>query len=301
MILTQYGEEAAVSWDEEDRNEDVVEEAPGPSSVSDATAPVPAPSAEDGGVIFVLEKASLEAAKVGKNYQLLNCEDHATFLKKHKRDPSLYRPNILHQALLAILDSTLNKAGIRASNVPDKLMRIVKQPVTHYLPLEIKEAVELPLTHPELYEDIGIKPPKGVILYGEPGTGKTLLAKAVANSTLATFLRVVGSELIQKYLGDGPSWCENSFVLLMSFPHPLSLSTKLMPLGQREWVYEVLALLGKYDAYSGGEREIQRTMLELLNQLDGFDARADVKVIFATNRIENLDPAPLRPLGLACV
>ncbi|CAK9228196.1 unnamed protein product [Sphagnum troendelagicum] len=119
---------------------------------------------------------------------------------------------------------------------------------------EIKEAVELPLTHPELYEDIGIKPPKGVILYGEPGTGKTLLAKAVANSTLATFLRVVGSELIQKY-----------------------------------------------DAHSGGEREIQRTMLELLNQLDGFDARADVKVIFATNRIESLDLALLRPLGLACV
>ncbi|CAK9209940.1 unnamed protein product [Sphagnum jensenii] len=301
MILTRYGEEAAASRDEEDKNEDVVEEAPGPSSVSDAAAPVPAPSAEDGGVIFVLEKASLEAAKVGKNYQLLNCEDHATFLKKHKRDLALYRPDILHQALLAILDSTLNKASIRANNGPDKLMRILKQPMTHYLPLEIKEAMELPLTHPELYEDIGIKPPKGVILYGEPGTGKTLLAKVVANSTLATFLRVVGSELIQKYLGDGPSWCENSFVLLMSFPHPLSLSTKLMPLGQREWVSEVPALLGRYDAHSGGEREIQRTMLELLNQLDGFDARADVKVIFTTNRIESLDPALLRPLGLACV
>jgi ATP-dependent Zn protease len=74
---------------------------------------------------------------------------------------------------------------------------------------EIKEAVELPLTHPELYEDIGIKPPKGVCLYGEPGTGKTLLAKAVANSTSATFLRVVGSELIQKYLGDGPKLVRN--------------------------------------------------------------------------------------------
>jgi rRNA small subunit pseudouridine methyltransferase Nep1 len=87
----------------EDRNEDVTEEeAPGPSSVPDAAAPapVPAPSAEDGGVIFVLEKASLEAAKVGKNYQLLNCDDHATFLKKHKRDPALYRPDILHQVCL---------------------------------------------------------------------------------------------------------------------------------------------------------------------------------------------------------
>ncbi|CAM6000409.1 unnamed protein product [Sphagnum balticum] len=104
----------------EDRNEDVAEEAPGPSNVSDAAAP----SAEDGGLIFVLEKASLEAAKVGK---LLNCEDHATFLKKHKRDPALYRPDILHQLL--------QKLSIRASNGPDKLMRIVKQPVTRYLPL----------------------------------------------------------------------------------------------------------------------------------------------------------------------
>ena len=77
--------------------------------------------------------------------------------------------------------------------------------------MEIKEAVELPLTHPELYEDIGIKPPKGVILYGEPGTGKTLLAKAVANSTSASFLRVVGSELIQKYLGDGPKLVRELF------------------------------------------------------------------------------------------
>merc|ERR1712113_636963 len=76
---------------------------------------------------------------------------------------------------------------------------------------EIKEAVELPLTHPELYEDIGIKPPKGVILYGEPGTGKTLLAKAVANSTSATFLRIVGSELVQKELGDDPKLVRDLF------------------------------------------------------------------------------------------
>ncbi|KAH8932777.1 hypothetical protein BDL97_19G092400 [Sphagnum fallax] len=92
------------------------------------------------------------------------------------------------------------------------VMKVEKAPLESYADIrgldsqiqKIKEAVELPLTHPELYEDIGIKPPKGVILYGEPGTGKTLLAKAVANSTLATFLRVVGNELIQKYLGDGP-------------------------------------------------------------------------------------------------
>ena len=91
------------------------------------------------------------------------------------------------------------------------VMKVDKAPLESYADIggleqqiqEIKEAVELPLTHPEIYEDIGIKPPKGVILYGDPGTGKTLLAKAVANETSATFLRVVGSELIQKYLGDG--------------------------------------------------------------------------------------------------
>ncbi|CAN5967210.1 unnamed protein product [Sphagnum jensenii] len=121
----------------EDKNEDVAKEAPGPSSVPDAAAPVPAPSAEDGGVIFVLEKASLEAAKVGKNYQLLNYEDHATFFKKHKRDPTLYCPDILHQVCLhlEINVQLLQKLSIRASNGPDKLMRIVKQHVTRYLPL----------------------------------------------------------------------------------------------------------------------------------------------------------------------
>ncbi|KAL4436809.1 hypothetical protein ABPG75_003948 [Micractinium tetrahymenae] len=149
---------------------------------------------------------------------------------------------------------------------------------------EIKEAVELPLTHPELYEDIGIKPPKGVILYGEPGTGKTLLAKAVANSTSATFLRVVGSELIQKYLGDGPKLVRELFRVADDQAPSIVFIDEIDAVGTK-----------RYDAHSGGEREIQRTMLELLNQLDGFDAMTDVKVIMATNRIDSLDPALIRP------
>merc|ERR1712057_29684 len=149
---------------------------------------------------------------------------------------------------------------------------------------EIKEAVELPLTHPELYEDIGIKPPKGVILYGEPGTGKTLLAKAVANHTAATFLRVVGSELIQKYLGDGPKLVRELFRVAEEHAPTIVFIDEIDAVGSK-----------RYDANSGGEKEIQRTMLELLNQLDGFDDRGDVKVIMATNMIENLDPALLRP------
>ena len=111
--------------------------------------------------------------------------------------------------------------GVLADDVDPmvSVMKVDKAPLESYADVggleeqiqEIKEAVELPLTHPELYEDIGIKPPKGVILYGEPGTGKTLLAKAVANSTSASFLRVVGSELIQKYLGDGPKLVRELF------------------------------------------------------------------------------------------
>uniref|UniRef100_A0A7E4VFZ9 AAA domain-containing protein n=1 Tax=Panagrellus redivivus TaxID=6233 RepID=A0A7E4VFZ9_PANRE len=149
---------------------------------------------------------------------------------------------------------------------------------------EIKEAVELPLTHPEYYEEMGIKPPKGVILYGPPGTGKTLLAKAVANQTSATFLRVVGSELIQKYLGDGPKMVRELFRVAEEHAPSIVFIDEIDAVGTK-----------RYDSNSGGEREIQRTMLELLNQLDGFDSRGDVKVLMATNRIESLDPALIRP------
>lgn len=172
------------------------------------------------------------------------------------------------------------------------VMKVEKAPLESYSDIgglvkqiqEVKEAVELPLTHPELYEDIGIKPPKGVIFYGPPGTGKTLVAKAVANETAATFLRVVGSELIQKYLGDGPKLVRELFRVAAENAPSIVFIDEIDAVGTK-----------RYDSTSGGEREIQRTMLELLNQLDGFDSMTDVKVIMATNRIETLDPALLRP------
>merc|ERR1711964_566755 len=172
------------------------------------------------------------------------------------------------------------------------VMKVDKAPTESYADIggleqqiqEIKEAVELPLTHPELYEEMGIKPPKGVILYGCPGTGKTLLAKAVANQTSATFLRIVGSELIQKYLGDGPKLVRELFRVAEEHAPSIVFIDEIDAVGTK-----------RYDSNSGGEREIQRTMLELLNQLDGFDSRGDVKVIMATNRIESLDPALIRP------
>lgn len=172
------------------------------------------------------------------------------------------------------------------------VMKLDKAPTESYADIggletqiqEVRESVELPLLHPELYEEMGIKPPKGVILYGAPGTGKTLLAKAVANQTSATFLRIVGSELIQKYLGDGPRLVRQLFQVAAENAPSIVFIDEIDAIGTK-----------RYDSTSGGEREIQRTMLELLNQLDGFDDRGDVKVIMATNKIETLDPALIRP------
>lgn len=172
------------------------------------------------------------------------------------------------------------------------VMKLEKAPTETYSDIgglesqirEIKESVELPLTNPELYEEMGIKPPKGVILYGVPGTGKTLLAKAVANRTSATFLRIVGSELIQKYLGDGPKLVREMFKVADANAPSIIFIDEIDAIGKK-----------RIDDSSGAGREIQRTMLELLNQLDGFDKRNDIKVIMATNRIEILDPALIRP------
>lgn len=188
------------------------------------------------------------------------------------------------------------------------VMKLDKAPTESYADIggletqiqEVREAVELPLLHPELYEEMGIKPPKGVILYGSPGTGKTLLAKAVANQTSATFLRIVGSELIQKYLGDGPRLCRQIFQVRVYLLLTIWLLnfTKVAAEHAPSIVFidEIDAIGTKrYESTSGGEREVQRTMLELLNQLDGFDDRGDVKVIMATNKIETLDPALIRP------
>merc|ERR1712178_459364 len=191
-------------------------------------------------------------------------------------------------------NKTLSVVGLLGDDVDPmvNVMKVDKAPTETFADIggletqiqEIKEAVEMPLTHPELYEDIGIRPPKGVILYGEPGTGKTLLAKAVANQTAATFLRVVGSELIQKYLGDGPKLVREIFRIAEDHAPSIVFIDEIDAVGSK-----------RYDSSSGGEKEVQRTMLELLNQLDGFDSRTDVKVIMATNKIESLDPALIRP------
>jgi 26S proteasome regulatory subunit T3 len=149
---------------------------------------------------------------------------------------------------------------------------------------EVREAVELPLTHFDLYKQIGIDPPRGVLMYGPPGTGKTLMAKAVANATTASFIRMVGSEFVQKYLGEGPRMVRDVFRLARENSPSIV------------FIDEIDAIATKrFDAQTGADREVQRILLELLNQMDGFDQQTNVKVIMATNRADTLDPALLRP------
>jgi len=149
---------------------------------------------------------------------------------------------------------------------------------------KLREVVELPLLHPERFVNLGIDPPKGVLLYGPPGTGKTLIARAVANRTDATFIRVIGSELVQKYVGEGARMVRELFQMARSKKACIIFFDEVDAIGG-----------ARFDDGAGGDNEVQRTMLELINQLDGFDPRGNIKVLMATNRPDTLDPALLRP------
>ena len=151
---------------------------------------------------------------------------------------------------------------------------------------EIKEVIELPVKHPELFESLGIAQPKGVLLYGPPGTGKTLLARAVAHHTDSKFIRVSGSELVQKYIGEGSRMVRELFVMAREHAPSIIFMDEIDSIGSSR---------GDSGGGGGGDSEVQRTMLELLNQLDGFEGTQNIKVIMATNRIDILDSALLRP------
>ncbi|KAI9263230.1 26S protease regulatory subunit 7 [Phascolomyces articulosus] len=148
----------------------------------------------------------------------------------------------------------------------------------------LREVVELPLLQPERFVNLGIDPPKGVLLYGPPGTGKTLCARAVANRTDATFIRVIGSELVQKYVGEGARMVRELFEMARTKKACIIFFDEVDAIGG-----------ARFDDGAGGDNEVQRTMLELINQLDGFDPRGNIKVLMATNRPDTLDPALLRP------
>ena len=150
--------------------------------------------------------------------------------------------------------------------------------------LELREAVEDPLMRPELYKKVGIEPPKGVLLVGPPGTGKTLMAKAVANATDATFIRLVGSELVQKYIGEGSRLVRELFELARDKAPSIVFIDELDSVGAK-----------RLDGSTSGDREVQRTLMQLLSELDGFTPMSNVKIIGATNRPDILDDALLRP------
>ncbi|WP_316560236.1 proteasome-activating nucleotidase [Methanimicrococcus stummii] len=149
---------------------------------------------------------------------------------------------------------------------------------------EIREVVELPLIKPEIFERIGIEPPKGALLYGPPGTGKTMIAKAVANKTNATFIRVVGSELVQKYIGDGSKMVHELFEMAQKKAPSIIFIDEVDSIASR-----------RTDDTTSADREIHRTLMQLLAEMDGFNRRSNVKIIAATNRLDILDPAILRP------
>ncbi len=148
---------------------------------------------------------------------------------------------------------------------------------------ELVEAVVLPMTQPERFAKLGIKAPKGVIMYGAPGTGKTLLARACAAQTNSTFLKLAGPQLVQMYIGDGAKLVRDAFALAKEKAPTIIFIDELDAIGTK-----------RFDSDTTGDREVQRTMLELLNQLDGFSSDDRIKVIAATNRIDILDPALLR-------
>ena len=149
---------------------------------------------------------------------------------------------------------------------------------------QIREAVEIPLENPEIFEIVGVEPPAGVLLHGPPGTGKTLLAKAVANKTNASFIKLAGSELVHKFIGEGSRLVRDIFQLALA-NEPAII-----------FIDEVDAIASqRIESKTSGDAEVQRTMMQLLASLDGFDERGNIRLIAATNRFDMLDEAILRP------
>lgn len=172
-----------------------------------------------------------------------------------------------------------------------KAMEVDERPTEDYTDVggldkqiqELVEAVEKPITHHELFKQIGIKPPKGVLLYGPPGTGKTMLARACAAKTKSCFLKLAAPQLVQMFIGDGAKLVRDAFALAREKAPTIVFIDELDAIGTK-----------RFDSDKSGDREVQRTMLELLNQLDGFSSDDRIKVIAATNRPDILDPALLR-------
>ncbi|MHB9285571.1 proteasome-activating nucleotidase Pan1 [Halobacteriales archaeon Cl-PHB] len=188
---------------------------------------------------------------------------------------------------LSIVKTLEDETDVRA-----RVMQVEESPGVHYSDIggiedqieEVRETVEMPLKNPGMFEDVGIDPPSGVLLHGPPGTGKTMLAKAVANQTDATFIKMAGSELVHKFIGEGAKLVRDLFDLARQH-EPAVI-----------FIDEIDAIAAKRtESKTSGDAEVQRTMMQLLSEMDGFEDRGEIRIIAATNRFDMLDRAILRP------
>ncbi|MDM7935767.1 MAG: proteasome-activating nucleotidase [Methanothrix sp.] len=229
--------------------------------------------------------------EVGEDYVLLrqhgNNQEFITTASEELME------KLLPNTRVAINNSlTIVRVLDRSLDARAKVMELVEAPDVSYDQIgglegqiqEIRETVELPLTHPELFDEIGIEPPRGILLYGLPGTGKTLLAKAVAHESKATFIHMSGSELVHKFIGEGAQLVRDIFQMARDKAPSIVFIDEIDAVGS----------IRTHDGTTGSA-EVNRTMMQLLAEMDGFRTRGDIRIIAATNRIDILDPALLRP------
>ncbi|MCM1987743.1 proteasome-activating nucleotidase [Methanococcoides seepicolus] len=231
---------------------------------------------------------------------VMEVEDSMALLRQHGNNQEVMTmiPSEMERTLEPGMRVSINAAFAiidiisRAADVRAQMMELIDSPGIDYDMIggldevlkEVIESVELPLTEPELFENLGIEPPSGVLMYGSPGTGKTLIAKAVASRAHATFIRMSGSDLVQKFIGEGARLVKDVFQLAREKSPSILFIDEIDAVGG----------MRTHDGTTGSA-EVNRTMLQLLAEMDGFDPSGNVKIIAATNRIDLLDPALLRP------
>ncbi len=232
-------------------------------------------------VVDVLENGEVYLRQLGNNQEYLT----------HVND-ELYK--VLRPGTKVAVNNSLSIVKI-VGNVFDQRVRVMELDEAPWITFdhvggltreieEVREAVEYPLTRPEIFERVGVEPPKGILLHGPPGTGKTLIAKAVAHEAQATFIRMSGSELVHKYIGEGAQLVRELFSLARERAPSIVFIDEIDAVGST-----------RTNDGTSGSAEVQRTLMQLLAEMDGFDNRGDVRIMAATNRVDMLDPALLRP------